>query len=385
MIYLIVSAYSFEDRIQRGLNVPVSKLGYFSMPYSVSGDIRTVVMNEIAQIEEIKNFGTIDFGVANTSESIGFLREVQQGHFNGTDDGISGIETSVMDAGLWDVMNLKLKEGKAPGEYTVDDEQRDILLYVSEKYEDIVGVGDIYCDYTYDGQMVYRYIVAGVLDADSYLIDPYVFSEELLDRVGSYSLEYGILEVTQWGNYGGCFFSFGSENDYDLINAKLREISQKYGEQIDVFRISSIVGYIKSDADRNTAYLKEAAILLAVVMVVSLCAARIYGIAVRTRDYGIWMSCGATKKDFCVIIFLRNLLETAAAFIAGACAMYYLLHIFYGDNVPTNTLVSEIYVKYCISSGIAAGLLTVIISSAIPCALIWRVSSVNLLKGRLFG
>lgn len=56
------------------------------------------------------------------------------------------------------------------------------------------------------------------------------------------------------------FFSFGSENDYDLINAKLREISQKYGEQIDVFRISSIVGYIKSDADRNTAYLKEAAI-----------------------------------------------------------------------------------------------------------------------------
>lgn len=126
-------------------------------------------------------------------------------------------------------------------------------------------------------------------------------------------------------------FSFGSENDYDLINAKLREISQKYGEQIDVFRISSIVGYIKSDADRNTAYLKEAAI------------------------------------------------------IAGACAMYYLLHIFYGDNMPANTLVSEIYVKYCISSGIAAGLLTVIISSAIPCALICRVSSVNLMKGRLVG
>lgn len=36
-------------------------------------------------------------------------------------------------------------------------------------------------------------------------MDPHVFDDLTLVKSGSYSMEYGIIELVQWENYGGSF------------------------------------------------------------------------------------------------------------------------------------------------------------------------------------
>ena len=70
-LYLIVSDTGFKDRIQKGLSVPVTGIGYVS----VTADDVPSVQAEISHVDGVMHMGGIQCGVSNTSEELAFLRK----------------------------------------------------------------------------------------------------------------------------------------------------------------------------------------------------------------------------------------------------------------------------------------------------------------------
>ncbi len=309
LVYMIISTENYKYRISRGLKCDVEKLCYASQSENIAYDDSVEIYEEISRIKGVEDFGNISTDVYNASECLLFLKEIQKGHENGIVDD-NGIETIVMDAGAWTMLNINLVEGSTPAEIGFNDALRDIILYLSEKYHGVTNVGDVYEVFNSDGEEVFRYVVGGFFDENSVCIDPYIFSEVILNNAGSYSLEYGIIEVMKYGNLNGGFFTYEDADAYEEIAAEILKISEKYNVTIDTYKISSIIDYVENDTKNQTLVLRMALIIFAAVMIISLCVSQIYSIITKSADYGIRLSNGVTKRDMTGIIFIQNILPT---------------------------------------------------------------------------
>lgn len=381
LIYLIVDAYSYEYRINKSIKCGIDRLGYVSVP--IDAKYSEKIYSEISQIGEIDNIGCISDGVGNSAPALQFLLDIQSGHKNSKDKTDYAIETTVMNIGIWPVMNINLVEGKEPYDVDIEDNNKDIILYLSEKYCDIVSVGDVFEDCDVEGNVIYRYTVGGFFDEKSSLMDPHVFDDLTLVKSGSYSMEYGIIELVQWENYGGSFFTYSKENDYDNIVSKINGISEKYDTEIDIYKISSVVGYTKENTDMQTRVLKIALGLFGIAMMISLSVSQIYSIITKSRDYGIRLSNGVTKKDMCSIIFMQNIIQTVIPVILSMTAMYFVLRIFFGGDLTSEQLIKHIFTLYCVPISLVVTIIVVMMSSVIPAKLMKKTSVLNLLNGRI--
>ena len=110
LIYLIVDAYSYEYRINKSIKCGIDRLGYVSVP--IDAKYSEKIYSEISQIGEIDNIGCISDGVGNSAPALQFLLDIQSGHKNSKDKTDYAIETTVMNIGIWPVMNINLVEGK---------------------------------------------------------------------------------------------------------------------------------------------------------------------------------------------------------------------------------------------------------------------------------
>ena len=288
-----------------------------------------------------------------------------------------------MSGDLWDVMNLRLIEGKLPSEYEIIESEKDILIYVSEKYRDYVRIGDIYSDKIGDKE-IFRYIIAGIISDDSSVIDPYVFSDTLLDRQGFYSMEYGVIEVMDTSSWNGCFFTYNEDIGYKKISSDIIIKAEKAGAKADVYNISDVADYIVADMERDTYYLKEIALIMAVMMVISLTAGRIYSIIIRSSDYGIWVSCGATAGDLSMIVIWQNVITMIIPLVVSSVLMYNVLRIFYTDNMVSLALLNEIYLSRCIPTQFALVILTVGLSCICPAGIFRHIKAAQLVRGRIW-
>lgn len=382
LVYMIVSTENYRYRVSRGLKCDIEKLCYASVSEAIDYEASVEIYEEISRIKGVADFGNISTDVYNVSECLLFLKEIQEGHENGTVDD-NGIETIVMDAGVWPMMNINLVEGSSPDEIGFNDAVKDIILYLSEKYRGTANVEDVYEACGSDGKVIYRYVVGGFFDEYSACIDPYVFNEIVLNNAGSYSLEYGIIEVMKYGNLNGGFFTYEDVNAYEEIAAEILKISEKYDVTIDTYKISSIIDYVEKDTKNQTLVLRMALIIFAAVMIISLCVSQIYSIITKSADYGIRLSNGVTKRDMTGIIFMQNILQTAIPAAAGCAASYCVLKMFFETDAASGNLINYVFTRYCIPGAVIFAVGTVVLSSVLPAVLMRKTTVLNLLNGRV--
>lgn len=383
IIYMIASAYSLTDRMKLGLSIPVGQLGYYS--FEADGEFT----DKLAEADGITHYGYIDSGNASCLSISGLekLREVQKGHTSIITESefeeSRGVEAVSITGNLWDVMNLKLIEGKKPDEieYDTSDVYNDVLIYLSEAFKDVAQVGDVLDTVYRDGKELYKFEIAGFFDKSSSVIDSNIVYD-VLEKQGCYPLEYGVVVVHRRGADSG-FFSF--EGDYADVSAKIRALAAENNVGVQVYSIASVAEVMKSNTDKNTYYLKQAAAILAVIIIFAVSAGQVFSIVTRTRNYGIWLASGASKRDLTVIIFMQNLIRTFIAVLISSAIMFVILHRIYGRNMNNieHYVINTICVKYILPIVLLLAAFTVILSSAIPAALIGRTSSVNLLKGKV--
>lgn len=381
IVFFIFYAYGYEARVRNGLSVPVDRLGYY---YAEPGDSDKDIYDEISSIEGVTGCGSISGISYNITPELQFLRERQMGH--GIHESDDGIATICMDEGIWDAMNIRLTQGLRPQEYALDDpaNERVVLLYLSDNYADLTHVGDIYDAKNAKGVLIYRYIVAGFFDVKSRYLDPGVFTNLVMDKVGSCSLDYGIIEVRDSLSTYGCYFTFEGDGDYDRICSDINGISRKYNTAINTYRIAALVQYAREQADRDTKPLRETAVLLGIIMVLALTVSQVYSIITRAKDYGVWLSSGATGKDMALILFMQNLLKTTISLVIGNILTFAFLHIFFGiGGGEARELMNITYLTRCIPVSVVLWAVTVLLSSVIPMVLMRRTSCINLLKGRV--
>ena len=378
VIYVTESDTAFSDRIEAGLKIPVEKLGYVSLETADTGEVN----KQIGQIEGISAIGGIQCNVANSSASFAFLREIQGKHrinYN-EEEYESSIETTVMSKELWNVMNIELKEGIEPSEYTIQNPDREILLYLSEQYIGYVNIGDVFTD-TYKGKVIFRYTVAGFFDSDSTVIDPFVFSDENTGRYGCYSLDYGIIEITDTVNWNGNFIVF--DKPYADVYDSINNIAAETDVHIDVYNISDVAGYIAMESKNNTFYLKEIAAVMTVLVILSITAGRVYFIRTRASDYGVWASCGASIRDLCRVIILQNIITVLLPMIFTSVSAYNVLRIFYTDNSVSVSLLRKIYFSKCMPAQLITSAAIIVLSGIWPINIIKHTKLSMLVKGKV--
>ncbi|MBD5158472.1 MAG: ABC transporter permease [Butyrivibrio sp.] len=383
IIYMIASSYSYLDRMKRGVNVPLEQLGYC---YS-DGDSR--FGSELSNVEGVVHYGDIDSGSGGLLcfDGLEKLHEAQRGHTNIITESefekSGGVETVNISGDLWEVMNLKLTEGKKPAEieYDTSDMYPDVLIYLSESFRGEAQVGDVLYEVKHEGKLLYCFEVAGFFDKSSSVIDSYIVND-VLEKQGYYPLDYGVVAVHRGKPESG-FFSFVGE--YAEVSGRIRALAAHNGVEVQVFNIASVAELMKSNTDKNTYYLKEAAIILAVIMIFAVSAGQVASIVTQTRNYGIWLASGASKRDLTVIIFMQNLIRIFIAVLISFALMLAVIHKIYGRymNKPEHYVINIICLEYILPIVLILSVLTVLLSSLIPAGLIGKTPSVNLLKGKI--
>ncbi|MCM1308802.1 MAG: hypothetical protein NC223_09415 [Butyrivibrio sp.] len=382
IIYMLASSYSFFDRVEKGLNIPAEQLGYYSIDTG-NGDLA----GKLRQVEGITHCGTVDSGNGMVIEHKDFdiLRDIQEKHRRKNDGGgfSQGVQAISITEDLWEVMRLELVEGKKPSETECDDLgiSPDILIYLSEDYKSVVQVGSVIHEQHYDEGSVKKYVVAGFLDKSSAVIDSYIFDAQSIEKQGYYPIGYKVLEVIRTEPFDSGFFAF--EGDFTEVSDRIKALAAENGTTVEVYSIANVIDYMKSNTDKNTYYLKEAFLILAVIMLFAISAGQIVSIVTRTKNYGIWLASGASKKDLAVIIFMQNLIRMLISLVISLLLMLVLFRILYCTNEQNYYTVNSIYVRYVLPALALLSVLMVLISSVFPSRIILKASSVNLLKGRV--
>lgn len=382
--YMIAEAYSYKERILQGLTVSPEQLGSC---YIESEESTEEIVQKVRAIPGILSYGSISGRMTNTCECLLFLGEIQkQGSLYQDDENEEifdqGIITYCMSWDMLKIMNIKLTEGSLSDELI--QQEQDIVLYLDEVYREAVQIGDVFYS-VYNDRIVYRYIVGGFFTGNSAIMDE--LSTETLNGTGSLSLDYGIIEVTDCVLWEDGFFTFDSSTNFDQINRMIQQIAAEGGGSAEVYQVSSIIRYIEQNADKNTLYLKEAAVFLAVILILSVSAGQISDILTRTKDYGIWLSCGASKKDLAFFIVFQNIIRTGIAALISAALMFCVFRMIYafGAGIESKNLVKLLYFKYVLPTELLLAVFVIFFSSFLPAGLIKKASSVNLIKGKVSG
>ena len=139
----------------------------------------------------------------------------------------------------------------------------------------------------------------------------------------------------------------------------------------------------KENTDMQTRVLKIALGLFGIAMMISLSVSQIYSIITKSRDYGIRLSNGVTKKDMCSIIFMQNIIQTVIPVILSMAATYFVLRIFFGGDLTSELLIKHIFTLYCVPISLVVTVIVVVMSSVIPAKLMKKTSVLNLLNGRI--
>ena len=139
----------------------------------------------------------------------------------------------------------------------------------------------------------------------------------------------------------------------------------------------------RKNTDMQTRVLKIALGLFGTAMIISLSVSQIYSIITKSRDYGIRLSNGVTKKDMCSIIFIQNIIQTVIPVILSMTAMYFVLRIFFGGDLTSEQLIKHIFTLYCVPISLVVTIIVVMMSSVIPAKLMKKTSVLNLLNGRI--
>ena len=361
IIYMTSTSGIYKSRVNMALSKDIEGLLYVEFK---SDDVNGKEI--IESIPEIENYGNVYFAGMNSTP---VRKEYEE---------YEGVETVVMSKGMWDVMNLKLTEGKNPSEY--DTLGNDTLIYLSEVYRGKISSGDTFEQQNIKGETVRRYVVAGFLNKKSAIMDSMIYSTGNSEKKGSYSLKYGIVEVVPTVNSDGMYV-YCEPKDCETVSDKIETAAALNDDIVRVIKISSVINYMDRESKKSTKGLFEVAVVFVLFMVVSLSFNQTCSCIRQSGTYGIWMANGLDKKDVNEIIFLKNLYSAVISVILASVLMMVLWHKFYCTNMINHMIINEVFTKKVLAPAILISLAVSVISSAAPVIIFNKKQTVDYLRG----
>lgn len=380
--YILYSLSNYRDRVETGLNVTVGQVGDILVE-DVAGDKET---NEQFKKELLKTDGLIGMGSFrnNTFFSAGelsFLHDIQKGHvkgvseeeFENTYEGC--FQTNVVNATLWESLNIELSEGKTPLDYSVSGNTW--LMYLSDTFKDMVKIGETYYLYKDTGEVISAYFIAGFYSDSTRIFDAQILLQETTDSVGYYLPEYSTVLVFS-GNEDGMFVC--EEEKYDEVVEQFYALAEEYSADISVYSTEAIVSKAESNDRKIVSSFLEISILLSVSALVMMVCSQTIGLLSRSRDFGVWLSNGATKKDLSWAFIYQNMLRLIIALpIAGTVLLFMVKQEAW--DVETNDMVVRNFWSVSVPSMILIGIIIVVLSSVIPLFILKKTPVTSMLAG----
>lgn len=376
-LYLLISG--FRARAQKGIAVNLNQVYYYDYD-EVYSDTSREVLKLLSQEKSVIAMGNISSGVANTSSCLSFLRTIQNGHqkFINAEDysEYNTIETWVINNSIWPMLSINIKEGKVPSSDMFYDPTV-ILLYLDERYKSITQIGDKYYEKVpHNDQIVYTYIVSGFFASDSTIVDKQIYDNYDYIKSGSYSLDYGIIEVMDTINRSGFIVL---KDSADIKSIKSCSTVKNNFDKFSFYSINGAVNLAEENSKKLIVMVSDIAVILGFSIIIYLLCSQITYIFEETRELGVWLCNGLTRKDIVKILFLQNFMMIFISLLLSYLLSYKIIMHLFGINVEASHLTRSILpTVYCIETTI--GIFLSIFASIIPAIIFYNISSVSMYK-----
>lgn len=389
IVLFAFAVYIYEDSIycvenadkilREGIN-GTGVIGIINFSSDINENIRRF-RNEVYELEEVNAIGTsIQPGYMYLD--LDEISDIQSEYMDMKDNeshsvmGI-GVENTAMD-----LCDLQLESGEFV--YDKTQEKNCIYLYLGNNLKEI-PVGTEYTVEVGTGETLetLRFIVKGVLKKGARFINGNLFmgNGDFLSESCYTNLDSMVLALENDSNINFWMYSIKEGADFNIVEAKINEIADKYGIQIYYGRASNITNErIAATKELNSAIIKLLGIVLLVSIVIMVCV-QITVIFNNASEYGILYANGYSMRQLCVMQVIENALKMAISLIAAIfIAKKLLLFSFFGMSDLTSVFY-DIYYNYVINKMIAVSILIVIFASIVPVIVLRRYKPIELIGG----
>ena len=172
--------------------------------------------------------------------------------------------------------------------------------------------------------------------------------------------------------------------EYENVVNKMEEIGSKYGVTINTINIlGKLEKQLKESKEILDTMIEITILLVLSAFVIIICGQSII-ILTLSRNFGIWLSNGATKRDLIVSFILQNVLRMIISLILGVVALYFVQKSeCQGVCVEQWKMVVNIFKYNAVPKMALVGVLAVVCLSAIPAWIFRKSSVINMIKGEV--
>lgn len=378
--YYYFDAIDMEQRYSTALRVPIEDMGYITGDYECfelipefeqSGDY------EVGMIEHSMDaLPPSRLGEVISYAQKGYTTKSIDSSLNDKTDGlVDGLYISPL---VWEWMSIELIEGEAPPKKIESSDRPTLLIYLSDDYSNLIKVGD-----TEDTEWATLY-VAGIIDRDSTLLDDVSGRAEFISS-GVLKMNYGVLIVSDYSimpSYTGLFIKKRKDIAWADVYSGLKEKAENVW-----FTVTPLKDVLRSTSVRNNEYIfyfSDVAIVACIISLLLIISGSILEVLCRTKDYGVWIISGATRRDVFFMILFRNFFYGIMAFPIATIILAFLLNSGEAGGEYFHILLVQRLLRSKVIPVLGGVTLVVVfLSSIVPALCFYKTNTSKMIKGEI--
>lgn len=368
------------DKILREGIDGIGVIGIANFSSDLNEEIRRF-RNEVYELEEVNAIGT------STQPGYMYLEldelsNIQSEYIDMEDNESQSVMGIFVENTALNLCDLQIESGEII--YDKAPEENYTYLYLGNDLKDI-PVGTEYTVEIGTGENLktLRFVVKGILKKGARFINGNLFVEngDFLAESCYTNLDSLVLASENDSNMNFWMYGINEDTDFDIVEAKINDIADKYGVQIYYGRASDITNErIKATKELNNAIIKLLGIVLLVSIVIMICV-QITAIFNNASEYGILYANGYSMRQLCAMQFLENVIKMTVSLIAAIFIAKKLLLFSFSGMSDLTTVFYDIYYNYVIAKMIAVSILIVVLASIIPVIVLGKYKPIELIGG----
>lgn len=337
--------------------------------------------NEVYELEEVNAIGTA------TQQGYMYLgldelSNLQSEYIDMEDNESQSVMGILVENTALSLCDLQMEGGEI--NYDKAPEENCTYLYLGNNLKDI-PVGTEYTVEIGTGENLktLRFVVKGILKKGARFINRDLFTQNgnFLAESCYTNLDSMVLASENDSNINFWMYSINEGTDFDIVEAKINDIADKYGVQIYYGRASDITNErIKATKELNNAIIKLLGIVLLVSIVIMVCV-QITAIFNNVSEYGILYANGYSMRQLCAMQIFENVIKMAVSLIAAIFIEKKLLLFSFNGMSDLTTVFYDIYYNYVIIKMIVVSILIVILASIVPVIVLGKYKPIELIGG----
>ncbi len=388
--YVAADAGGYGRRLEKGLRTEAECVGYLNITEYEDEELWEFWRRAMEQ-GLVAGYGTAQERDVSSREELRALADVQV-ELGMTAD-IAWYEEGLFlsnsyTAGLWDMYNWNLEEGKPPMEYEEFTKQENSVLtelvYVGKAYEDKVTVGERYEHYSKKGELISVLVIAGVFAEDSYAMESDVAIRDMASGNGFIDQTDQVVYVLkdEWLLSGRCFFYIDASADMAVTTEGLKNLAEEMGLTVRTHTLEGMIRAQKRFSSTLVNGMLELSLLLFVGVAVLVVCSQSIAILTRAEEFGTWLVCGATMKDLGAVLVYQNAIRLVLSSCIGSMLTVFICHALCGTiGTEGRLFANELLCFPVLPLAIAAGVVLTLIVSVCTLTVFCRQSAINLVKG----